>query len=60
MIKRAVQYEGGIFFDTSKPDGTMKKQLDVTKINQLGWKAMTKLADGIELTYEWYRNNYDG
>ena len=41
-------------FDTSKPDGTPRKLLDVTRINDLGWKASTQLADGVSSTYEWF------
>jgi GDP-L-fucose synthase len=58
LIKKVVGYEGQIMFDTSKPDGTPRKLLDVSKINKLGWKAKTPLEDGIKLTYEWYLKNY--
>ena len=49
-----VGYDGTLEWDTSKPDGTPRKLLDVTKINNLGWKAEIGLADGIKDTYDWY------
>lgn len=57
LIKEIVGYEGEIKFDTSKPDGTPRKLLDVSRINKLGWQAKTDLRDGIKLTYEWYLKN---
>ena len=54
MIKRIVGYEGAIAWDTTKPDGTPRKLLDVSKINSLGWNPSTSLEKGINLTYQWY------
>ena len=51
-IKNVIGYEGAFRFDTSKPDGTPRKLLNVNKINNLGWKAKTELRTGIELTYK--------
>lgn len=56
-IREAVGYEGRLVFDTSKPDGTPRKLLDVSKINALGWKEKTTLKDGLALTYEDFKNN---
>ena len=56
-IKKVVGYDGNLIFDTSKPDGTMRKQLDVEKINDLGWKFKTSLDDGLKLAYADYLNN---
>jgi GDP-L-fucose synthase len=53
MIKDVVGYEGWIVNDTSKPDGTPKKQLNVDRLKELGWVAPTGLREGIEKTYEW-------
>lgn len=53
-IKEIVGYEGTIIHDTSKPDGTPRKLLDVSKINKLGWKAKTTLDEGLKKTIEWY------
>jgi len=55
IIATAVNYEGALTFDTSKPDGTPRKLLDTTKLNSLGWNPRVKLADGILQTYQWYR-----
>lgn len=56
LVKRIVGFEGEIVFDTSKPDGTPKKQLDVSKINALGWKATVDLEQGIGRAYESFLN----
>ncbi len=52
LIKDIVGYEGELRFDTSKPDGTLRKLLDVTKISNMGWKAEIGLADGIKKTWK--------
>jgi GDP-L-fucose synthase len=57
-IKKIVGFEGEIDFDTTKPDGTPRKLLDVTRINNLGWKYKTSLKDGLQQTYRWYLENY--
>lgn len=54
LVREVVGYEGEIVHDTSKPDGTPRKLLDVSRINDLGWRAKTPLRNGIERTYEWY------
>ncbi|VWX35656.1 GDP-L-fucose synthase [Exiguobacterium oxidotolerans] len=56
-VQRVVGFEGELKFDTTKPDGTPRKLVDTTKINQLGWKADVKLEDGISLAYTWFLNN---
>lgn len=56
LIKDIVGFEGEIRYDTSKPDGTPRKLMDVSKLNGLGWKAKISLKDGIKETYEWYQN----
>jgi GDP-L-fucose synthase len=57
LIKKVVGYEGEIIWDSSKPDGTPRKLLDVSKIHSLGWKHKISMQDGIRSTYEWYKNN---
>jgi GDP-L-fucose synthase len=52
LIKDIVGYEGELQFDTSKPDGTPRKLLDVSKLHSRGWKAKTGLRAGIERVYE--------
>lgn len=56
-LKEITQFTGKIEFDASKPDGTPRKLLDVSKINSYGWKAKTSLVDGIRTTYNWYLQN---
>ena len=57
MIKTVVGYEGQLIFDNTKPDGTMRKLMDVSKINKLGWKAKTSLFEGIKIVYNDFLNN---
>jgi len=57
MCADVVGYNGRFIQDTSKPDGTMRKVLDVSKIGELGWKASTSLEDGIHLTYKAFGDN---
>jgi len=54
MIRRAAGYTGSIAFDSSKPDGTPRKLLDVSRLTALGWKPKMALADGIAQTWRWY------
>ena len=54
-MAKIVGYQGEITFDTSKPDGTPRKLLDVSRINSLGWKAKIELSDGLSKTYEWFK-----
>lgn len=56
LISDHVGYEGKILFDSSKPDGTMRKLVDVTKINNLGWKHCIEISEGITQIYDWYLN----
>ena len=56
-IKNVINYNGELRFDISKPEGTPRKLLDVTKINQLGWRYKTELIDGLKLTYEDFNSN---
>jgi GDP-L-fucose synthase len=56
-IKRITGFEGSIEWDSSKPDGTPRKLLDVSRLTGLGWKAKISLEDGITSTYNWYKAN---
>ena len=56
-VKRAVGFGGKIRWDTSKPDGTPRKLLDVTKIRGMGWKPKVSMEEGISLAYEWFLKN---
>ncbi|MDI6711721.1 MAG: GDP-L-fucose synthase [Anaerosomatales bacterium] len=54
IVRDVVGYEGAIEWDTSKPDGTPRKLLDVSRLHALGWRARIGLREGIEQTYRWY------
>jgi GDP-L-fucose synthase len=56
-VKEVVGFQGDIRFDTSKPDGTPRKLVDVTRINSLGWKATTSLDEGLQKAYDWFLQN---
>lgn len=58
LIKDIVGFEGQIINDTKKPDGTPRKLLDVSKINNIGWEAKLGLREGIEMVYNWYLKCY--
>jgi GDP-L-fucose synthase len=53
-IRDIVGFEGEVLYDTSKPDGTPRKLLDVSLLNSLGWKHSIDLKEGIKNTFEWY------
>jgi len=57
IIKKIVGFQGEIVNDTTKPDGTPRKLLDVSKLHNLGWKHKTKLEEGIQTTYDWFLKN---
>lgn len=57
MIKNEVGYTGNMVWDESKPDGTPRKLLDVSKLHNLGWKHNIELTDGIKMVYQWYKSN---
>ncbi|MBA2954543.1 NAD-dependent epimerase/dehydratase family protein [Nocardioides sp. MAH-18] len=59
LVAEAVGFEGQTSWDTSKPDGTPQKLLDVTKLHEIGWDARIGLREGIASTVEWYRENVD-
>ncbi|MPN47710.1 GDP-L-fucose synthase [bioreactor metagenome] len=54
MVRRIVGYRGKIDWDTSRPDGTPRKLLDVSRLKSLGWFPSISLEKGIEQTYRWY------
>lgn len=57
-IKEIVGYNGEILWDSTKPDGTPRKLLNVSKLHTLGWKHKISLNEGIQSVYEWFRKNY--
>lgn len=60
LIAKTTGFDGAIKFDADKPDGTMRKLMDSSRINAMGWKPKVALADGIEETYRWFLANVDG
>jgi len=59
LVADVVGYEGEIETDPSKPDGTPRKLMDVSRINELGWRARIGLREGVESTYEWFLDNQE-
>lgn len=57
LVTEIVGFNGTLDFDTSKPDGTPRKLLDVSRLDALGWRARTTLRDGIDQTYQWFLKN---
>ena len=55
LVARAVGFGGAIEFDASKPDGTMRKLIDVSKLHSLGWTHRVEIEDGVEKLFEWYQ-----
>jgi len=58
MIKRVVGFKGELKFNSEKPDGTMRKLLDVSKLDATGWKYKVELEDGVKMAYKWFEENY--
>jgi len=56
-VQATVGFEGQLEFDPSKPDGTMRKLLDVSRMQALGWQARVSLREGLERTYRWFLEN---
>jgi GDP-L-fucose synthase len=58
-VAKVIDYQGDIVFDTTKPDGTTRKLMDVTRLERLGWKAKIDLEGGLKKTYLWFLANKD-
>jgi GDP-L-fucose synthase len=58
-IQKVIGHKGDIIWDNSKPDGTPKKLMDISKMKALGWTYSTKLDEGIKKTYKWFLENLD-
>lgn len=54
LVKEIVEFSGSLWFNTDKPDGTMRKLSDVSKLNSLGWQHQVEIEDGLRLMYAWY------
>ena len=59
MVKRVVGFKGELKFNSDKPDGTMRKLLDVSKLDATGWKYKVELEDGVKMAYKWFKENYE-
>ncbi len=57
LVVKAVGFEGEVAFDTSKPDGTMRKLIDVEKLHSLGWTHKVEIEDGVQRLFDWYRQS---
>ena len=57
LVVKAVGFEGTVEFDTSKPDGTMRKLIDVSKLHSLGWTHKVEIEDGVQRLFEWYKQS---
>ena len=57
MVAEVVGYSGQVAFDSDKPDGVMRRRVDTTRLNQLGWEPKTSLRDGLAQAYDWYLKN---
>lgn len=57
LVAKALDFKGNIVFDSSKPDGTPRKLVNVDKLHSLGWKHKVEIEDGITRLYQWYREN---
>ena len=57
LVVKAVGFEGTVEFDTSKPDGTMRKLIDVSKLHSLGWTHKVEIEDGVKKLYDWYKKS---
>ncbi len=58
LVKKVVGFEGIIEYDHTKPDGTPKKLLDVSRIHSIGWKHQIEIEEGIGITYKWFLENF--
>jgi nucleoside-diphosphate-sugar epimerase len=56
IIAQVTGFKGKITCDTSKPDGTMRKLMDVSRLERMGWNAQIELREGLERTYAWYKD----
>jgi GDP-L-fucose synthase len=57
LIAKTVGFEGTVAFDSSKPDGTMRKLIDVSKLHSLGWTHKVEIEDGVQRLFEWYKKS---
>ena len=56
-MKQVVGYQGKVIFDTARPDGTLRKLVNISKLKKMGWTYNTSIEAGLKETYKWYTNN---
>ena len=59
LVVKAVGFEGTVEFDASKPDGTMRKLIDVSKLHSLGWTHKIEIEDGVQKLFQWYKSSLE-
>ena len=59
LVVKAVGFEGKVEFDASKPDGTMRKLIDVSKLHSLGWHHHVEIEDGVQRLFDWYKSSLE-
>jgi GDP-L-fucose synthase len=59
-IQKITVHQGDIIWDATKPDGTPRKLMDISKMHELGWKHKVNLQEGIQKTYDWFLENVNG
>ena len=59
LVAKAVGFEGEILFNSTKPDGTMRKLIDVSKLHSLGWTHKVEIEDGVRKLFEWYKSTLE-
>lgn len=59
LVVDTVGFTGEVYFDTSKPDGTPRKLIDVSKLHQLGWKHHVEIEDGVRRLFDWYKQSLE-
>lgn len=57
LVVKVVGFEGEVFFDSNKPDGTMRKLIDVSKLHSLGWTHKVEIVDGVQKLFDWYQES---
>ena len=57
LVVKAIGFKGNVEFDSSRPDGTMRKLIDVSKLHSLGWTHKVEIEDGVQKLFEWYKTN---
>ena len=59
LVVKAVGFEGEVAFDASKPDGTMRKLIDVSKLHRLGWHHKIEIEEGVQKLFDWYKQSLE-